>query len=318
MSYNPFLVTKVDTLKEAFPNIDHTVLENALWSENGDMAKTFERLLAISDPSATSAPDTTTASSGPAPPPRTATTANHPRIRPPTQSSQQRPLLTPPAKPAFQSVREELAQWRQELSNDRDLRRTSRRSHRRNEPHCGLRSSAASNYELQSSYREVYSSLGDVVNEGKTTAIKAATSLYDRIVAAHSVYGNPSLSSSASSSSPPSSSSSVAASYAYHQSNNTTPNLYSRSSVSSATILSPSRSYNNNGNNLPSSSTTSRNRPLPHTPQSTQQNHARNPFDSSDHAETMPPPTYEARENDALIDPVEGDRLLLHTPSHTS
>ncbi|CAO3594378.1 unnamed protein product [Absidia cylindrospora] len=295
MSYNPFLVTKVDTLKEAFPNIDHTVLENTLLSENGDMAKTFERLLAVSDPSATSAPDTTTAASGPAPPPRTPTTTNPPRIRPPTQSSQQRRLPTAPAKPAFQSE-----------------------SHRRNEPHCGLRSSAASNYELQSSYREVYTSLGDVVNEGKTTAIKAATSLYDRIVAAHSVYGNSSLSSSASSSSPPSSSSTVAASYAYHQSNNTAPNLYSRSSVSPTTILSPSRSYNNNSNHL-SSSSSSRNRPLPHTPQSTQQNQvARNPFDSSDHAETMPPPTYEARENDALIDPMEADRLLLHTPSHTS
>lgn len=87
MSHNPFLVTKVDTLQDAFPTVNPTILENTLWLENGDMNKTFERLLAMTDPP-----------TAPGPPPRTTTHPSStsglppvppPRIRPPNISSQQ-------------------------------------------------------------------------------------------------------------------------------------------------------------------------------------------------------------------------------------
>ncbi|SAM07971.1 hypothetical protein [Absidia glauca] len=304
MSHNPFLVSKVNTLQDAFPTIDPTILENTLWLEHGDMNKTFERLLAITDPS--TAPD---------PPPRTTTQPSStsglppippPRIRPPSISSQQRPLPTPPssaptrAKPNLQSVREELAQWRQELSNDRDMRRTSRRNpSRRHGSNSGLRPSTASNYEMQTNYTDL-NSIRDAVNEGSAAALKAATTLYDRFLASNSVYG-----SSLSSSSSPSSSA-----YAYHQSNNTTPNLYSRSSSTT------SRSSLATSTSRPSLAT-STSRPLPRPPQQDHVPVPRNPFDSSEQADALPPPTYEAREHDTLIDPMDADHLLQHQ-THSS
>ncbi|KAI8093885.1 uncharacterized protein BX664DRAFT_330878 [Halteromyces radiatus] len=278
MAYNPFLENKVNTLQEAFPTLTPSVLENTLLEENGDMERTFDRLLAITD--------------------STTMNTSHTRPtykKPPTQV----PIIK--AKPSLQkTVREELAQWRQELQNDRDIRRTRKRISQKYPPS----GACSSSYDSQNLYKDIYS-IRDMVVEGSSVALKAATSLHDRLISVHNSYISGSTSSASSSSS--------SSSYPYYQSNNTAPNL-SRP-IQSHTSLSNNTRINN------------RNRPVPPVPVTTpssqqqqqQQWHTntatpRNPFDNAD--QSLPPPTYEARERDTLIDPVDGDRLLLRASSH--
>ncbi|KAG2236162.1 hypothetical protein BDF21DRAFT_410247 [Thamnidium elegans] len=96
---NPFTQTEVDILKEAFPNVEVSVIDDTLRLAKGDVNQAFEMLLNMTDPSQ---------SVSMAPPPlpnRPNNSFSNPLLNPFT-SNNAKPLLT---------VRQELAQWRQDL-----------------------------------------------------------------------------------------------------------------------------------------------------------------------------------------------------------
>ncbi|GAA5816865.1 hypothetical protein MFLAVUS_010399 [Mucor flavus] len=95
---NPFTQTEVDILKEAFPTVKVSVIDDTLRLAKGDVNQAFEMLLNMTDPSQT-------VSMAPPLPNRPNNSFSNPLLNPFT-SNNAKPLLT---------VRQELAQWRQDL-----------------------------------------------------------------------------------------------------------------------------------------------------------------------------------------------------------
>ncbi|KAI9248660.1 hypothetical protein EDC94DRAFT_664139 [Helicostylum pulchrum] len=136
---NPFTQTEVDILKEAFPTVKVSVIDDTLRLAKGDVNQAFEMLLNMTDPSQT-------VSMAPPLPNRPNNSFSNPPLNPFT-SNNAKPLLT---------VRQELAQWRQ------DLRVESRQRAE------GLRNNAAStpNLSFSNMFRTGYNNQR---NDGRRT-----------------------------------------------------------------------------------------------------------------------------------------------------
>ncbi|KAI8391309.1 uncharacterized protein BYT42DRAFT_189665 [Radiomyces spectabilis] len=103
---NPFQAPKLQTLREAFPNVDVAVIDDVLWSANGNLDNAFEALLAMSDTESTgSTPSFGLPRPVPAPP------------LPPRQDPTRTVTATRSnSSNSPRSAHEELVAWRQDLA----------------------------------------------------------------------------------------------------------------------------------------------------------------------------------------------------------
>ncbi|GAN02808.1 hypothetical protein MAM1_0028c02255 [Mucor ambiguus] len=130
---NPFQSTAIDTLKEAFPTIDASIINDVLYSAQGDLSIAFDMLLDMSSPSINDS-RAKPLPHAPSLPVRRSSSINSISYSCSTSNannqphagriSQTNPFLVPGvAKPL--TVREELAQWRQDLREESRQRATA-------------------------------------------------------------------------------------------------------------------------------------------------------------------------------------------------
>ncbi|KAI9301305.1 hypothetical protein BJ944DRAFT_271696 [Cunninghamella echinulata] len=223
MSSNPFLANKVQTLKEAFPEATIEQIEEILWAENGNVDKSIDRLLLLSD-------NNNNANTN-------SITSCHHSKRPTCHINPSLSLkknIHNLKQAGRQTVREELAQWRQELLQQHEQRRTNRKYSTKCKDYCSSRSNHSQdkhNYYYGDGYL-----IRDIINESSSAAYKAVNSVYSMLSSNVNSYlasiESPS-SSSSSSSNPstmvPSNSSSSSSSIT----NNTNTNTFSSSRLPS-------------------------------------------------------------------------------------
>ncbi|KAL9543711.1 hypothetical protein MBANPS3_007987 [Mucor bainieri] len=131
---NPFQSTDINTLKEAFPTVDASIINDVLYSAQGDLNMAFDMLLDMSSPSVNDIRAKPLPHAPPLPVRRSSSinsipyassstfNASHPSHA--SRISQTNPFLVPGvAKPL--TVREELAQWRQDLREESRQRATA-------------------------------------------------------------------------------------------------------------------------------------------------------------------------------------------------
>ncbi|KAI8060500.1 hypothetical protein BC940DRAFT_311946 [Gongronella butleri] len=298
---NPFLATNVATLQEAFPAIDKRIIERTLHEERGDMNETFDRLLALSS--------NMTSNSRCASQPAFTSQPSLPPLpsRPSMPVGQQSTSTRPPMARQQRSFREEMDAWRQEIAEDRNRRKHSKKrgncSSRRNDYYTDdtrnnntySRSKPSLIGDFQRLCLDGYT-VREAVQEGQVVAKKAASSLCDRVMA-HANDMN--------------------STYGLASSNN--PFRPSTASTSTLPYVPPSMRAPLPP--MPSSGS----RPVPPRPV-IYQPASTNPFTSATPSAptlapnediALPPPAYESREFDRLIDPVEGDRYLVHAAAAT-
>ncbi|EPB87933.1 hypothetical protein HMPREF1544_05224 [Mucor circinelloides 1006PhL] len=129
---NPFQNTNIDTLKEAFPTVDASVINDVLYSAQGDLNIAFDML----DMNSSSVSDSRAKPLPQAPPlpvrrsssinnlSYSSNTSNANKQPHANRISQTNPFIVPVvAKPL--TVREELAQWRQDLREESRQRATA-------------------------------------------------------------------------------------------------------------------------------------------------------------------------------------------------
>ncbi|KAL9560585.1 hypothetical protein PS6_000040 [Mucor atramentarius] len=129
---NPFQNTNIDTLKEAFPTVDASVINDVLYSAQGDLNIAFDMLLDMSSSSASDSRAKPLPQAPPLPVRRSSSinnlsysnTSNANKQPHANRISQTNPFIVPGvAKPL--TVREELAQWRQDLREESRQRATA-------------------------------------------------------------------------------------------------------------------------------------------------------------------------------------------------
>ncbi|ORX60591.1 hypothetical protein DM01DRAFT_1380889 [Hesseltinella vesiculosa] len=283
---NPFLSSQVQTLHEVFPTLDTRTIQQALYSEHGDMNRASDRLFQMAEASSTSR------TNPPAPRQQPSPHANQQPHRPPLSHTT--------------SLREEMEAWRQELVRERHSNR--KHGHRRGYSsiyHEDSRPEKISlTKELQRMCLEGYT-LKEALNEGKQVALKATSSLCDKVVASTNDYMNSSTS-------------------IYRPGHRRQESACSSPCTTVPSSSRMPRQYSSSSRlpPLPPSTRPSQPLPSPPQPQILATNHdvrhdPINPFAPSaplpsapEEDSTMPPPSYEAREFDRLIDPTEGDRYL--------
>ncbi|KAI7878613.1 hypothetical protein K492DRAFT_4975 [Lichtheimia hyalospora FSU 10163] len=118
---NPFEAPKADTLADAFPNVDPSIIDDILASANDNLEEAFDMMLKLSDPTAQTNVDQPTLSAQPRPP--------LPERRPPqptrTVSDHTNPFLNGTGGGTTRA-RQDLAQWRQELASKSKQRQIQR------------------------------------------------------------------------------------------------------------------------------------------------------------------------------------------------
>ncbi|CAO3609412.1 unnamed protein product [Cunninghamella echinulata] len=172
MSSNPFLTNKVQTLKEAFPDATIEQIEEILWTENGNVDKLINRLLLLSDKNNYNNTNTDTNSK------TTCHCSKHPtcHINPSLSLKKNIHNLKQAGK---QTVREELAQWRQELLQQHEQRRTNRKYSNKSKDYCSSRPNRTQD-KHDYYYGDGYL-LRDIVNESSSAAYKAVNSVYNML-----------------------------------------------------------------------------------------------------------------------------------------
>ncbi|KAF1799605.1 hypothetical protein FB192DRAFT_1387550 [Mucor lusitanicus] len=130
---NPFQSTDIDTLKEAFPRVDVSVINDVLYSVQGDLNTAFDMLLDMNSPSINDSSAKPLPQAPPLPVRRSSSinsishsysASNAGNQSHASRISQTNPFLVPGvAKPL--TVREELAKWRQDLREESRQRATA-------------------------------------------------------------------------------------------------------------------------------------------------------------------------------------------------
>ncbi|KAK4511477.1 uncharacterized protein ATC70_012692 [Mucor velutinosus] len=131
---NPFQSTDFTTLKEAFPTVDVSIINDVLYSAQGDLNSAFDMLLDMNSPSIHDSRAKPLPQVPPLPVRRSSSsinsipyscnTSNANNQSQASRISQTNPFLVPGvAKPL--TVREELAQWRQDLREESRQRATA-------------------------------------------------------------------------------------------------------------------------------------------------------------------------------------------------
>ncbi|KAG1083874.1 hypothetical protein G6F42_022032 [Rhizopus arrhizus] len=130
---NPFQNTNIDTLKEAFPTVDASVINDVLYSAQGDLNIAFDMLLDMNSSSVSDSRAKPLPQAPPLPVRRSSSinnlsyssnTSNANKQPHANRISQTNPFIVPVvAKPL--TVREELAQWRQDLREESRQRATA-------------------------------------------------------------------------------------------------------------------------------------------------------------------------------------------------
>lgn len=292
---NPFCNSSdVEILREAFPTLNISVIEDNLIVANGDVNRAFELLLALTDPAHSS-------TNGPPLPNRRTTHSGFPTCSPPGMMIPPIPAVPNPfmtAKPL--TVREELAQWRQDLRTQ-SSRRASNNSNRNPTSNASFSNVFKSNSSRSSLQEHVGSN--DTRNHYVSSTHSVPQINFQRPLMPSSIStGNISNNRMYSNSSP-----------------NVNYHAHSRSisNPSSATLSPPvlprrrqsSNSLSNNSTNpfLPGATPTTR-RPVPDIPP-TNPNHREfsttsendtatfNPFEEPE----LPPPAYNEIQRDAIV-----------------
>ncbi|KAI7899616.1 uncharacterized protein BX663DRAFT_520722 [Cokeromyces recurvatus] len=121
---NPFYAANIKTLKEIFPSIDVTVINDILWSVKGDVNRAFESLLAINSSGNVNRIESNSQSSSPQLPPRTSRLSGNNTKLTTTEINRTNSLNT--NSRTSLTFREELAQWRRDLQEESNRRKAAR------------------------------------------------------------------------------------------------------------------------------------------------------------------------------------------------
>ncbi|KAI9342118.1 hypothetical protein BD770DRAFT_398719 [Pilaira anomala] len=265
---NPFTQNDLEILKEAFPTLSESVIDDILHSCRGEVNQAFEMLLSMSD---------STQFSPPVPPqlPNRPNSFPNQSLNPFTQQNNNnaKPLLT---------VREELAQWRQDLVIE---------SKRRAEEIC-----KASNSHSDLSFSNLFrSSSSQISNRRRTSNHHAPPSI-------SAVASVPCFQSPVTYRIPQHSSTSN--NYTSHHRSNSNPSTRFQPSVSSTPPALPvrrrqsSNSVNSCNQNNPFLTNDSIHRPSPLVTRQSENEASFNPFEEPE----QPPPAYNEIQKDTIID----------------
>lgn len=295
---NPFCdSSNVEILKEAFPSLYISVIEDKLLLANGDVNRAFEMLLELTDPSQSAA-------NGPPLPNRpldNGYSLSSPGVNKPLPN----PFLNtnPHAKPL--TTREELALWRQDLREESRQRAENSRNNSPSSSHVSLSKMFKSNTSrssLQERDRE-----NDRNNYTICTNSVAQPSFPRPLIPTSRTASNVS--------NPMYSSSTPNVNYHTHNRSASNPS-YNPSSAAGATLSPPalprrrqssnSLNHNNNTNPFLTTHDTPTRRPVPNIPP-TNPNHREsttdngpsfNPFEEPE----LPPPAYSEIQRDVRVD----------------
>ncbi|KAL0074747.1 hypothetical protein F4703DRAFT_1345472 [Phycomyces blakesleeanus] len=157
---NPFMTSKLETLKEAFPSFEASIISSVLDSVKGNMEAAVEALLNMSN---TTHPENNSFYSPPLP---SRQHINIPERNPFIPSSNIN--LRPPSL----NVRQDLAVWRDQLAQESRERRFNRRDrfgHDERSRSCG------------SSRSQEFKPIRAIAMEGKQAALESASALYSKM-----------------------------------------------------------------------------------------------------------------------------------------